>query len=138
MAPLSRRRLLDATHRADFPQGHLLCVTYPPIVVLATEPALVVRILVRNDRARAAVEAEAQVRELGADRVLVVVWEEELAEARVRGERDGAGDCPWCSREVEVAPLADVHDVNYNADGADGEEEGGEGVCGENTSKEWR
>lgn len=77
---------------------------------------LVVLELIRDDRARTRIEAEAQVRQLAPDRLLVVIWVQELAEPRVRRECDGGGDCPRCRRETQVAPYAAVCEVDGYAE----------------------
>ncbi len=47
----------------------------------------------------------------------------------MRGERDGGPDGAWRVREVDVAPLAEVPEVEADNDGGRQEAERGEGMC---------
>ena len=86
------------------------------ILLVAVVRVLEVPDFVRDDRARAPVEAEAQVGELLADELVVIERVEELAEAGVGGEREDGTDVAGEGGKIEVATDAGVGEVNADAE----------------------
>ena len=71
-------------------------------------PGLRDRRVVDHDRAGATVEAEAERRENPRERLHVVIWHQQLPEARMRRERHSGANGAWWVRKVDVAPRTEM------------------------------
>jgi hypothetical protein len=90
--------------------------------------------VVDHDRASAAVEGKAEWRKCARERRDVIVWQQQLAETRMRRERYGGADAAWRVREVDGAPLAVMQEVEGEKDRGGQHADCGKGVCREGSA----
>ena len=98
-------------------------------------PSVRDRRVVDHDRAGATVEAEAERRENPRERRHVIIWYQQLPEARMRRERHGGADGAWRVREVDVAPLAEMPQVKEENDARRQQADHGESMCREGSAR---
>jgi hypothetical protein len=87
--------------------------------------------IVDDDRARALVEAEAERRERARKLLVIVVRLQQVAEARTRRQRHSRTNRARTTREVDVAPLSEVPEMEAKYHQSYCDAKGGESVGSE-------